>query len=126
MVALHNLGEVEFRLGAQERAEAHLRESLRLSDELDDRHVSADTHCLLAEIAATAGRAAEGAEHARLAIERYAAENDESGVAEAARWLAVCESGPPAGTGGPPSKASRATRGRGRSRPGSEARTRSR
>ena len=66
MVALHNVGEVEFRMGAPDRAEAHLRESLRLSEELDDRHVSADSHCLLAEIAAAAGRMAEGAEHARL------------------------------------------------------------
>ena len=39
MVALHNLGESEFRLGEPERAEAHLRESLRLSEELDDRIV---------------------------------------------------------------------------------------
>jgi tetratricopeptide (TPR) repeat protein len=89
--ALNHLGCIERDRALFEPADKHLREALRIREQLGD-HRGANL-CLanLGLLCAAAGDLAEGRRHARLALERGEAVDDGPGVAGALLDLAVVE-----------------------------------
>jgi predicted ATPase len=89
--ALNHLGCIERDDGLFEPADKHLREALRIREQLGDRR--GENLCLanLGLLSAAAGDLAEGRRFARLALDRGEAVDDGPGVAGALLDLAVVE-----------------------------------
>jgi tetratricopeptide (TPR) repeat protein len=89
--ALNHLGCVERDARLFDPADKHLREALRLREQLGDRRAENLSLANLGLLAAAAGDAAEGRRYARMALDRSTAVDDAPGVGGALLNLAVIE-----------------------------------
>jgi tetratricopeptide (TPR) repeat protein len=89
--ALNHLGCVERDARLFDAADKHLREALRLREQLGDRRAENLSLANLGLLAAAAGDAAEGRRYARIALDRGRAVDDRPGVGGALLNLAVIE-----------------------------------
>jgi predicted ATPase len=89
--ALNHQGCIERDRGSFESADGHLREALRIREQLGDRRGENLTLANLGLLCAAAGDLREGRKYARLALDRGEAVDDGPGVAGALLDLAVVE-----------------------------------
>ena len=89
--ALNHLGCIERDLRLFDPADKHLREALRIREQLGDRRGTSLSLANLGLTAAAAGELAEGRRFARIALDRLEAVDDGPGVAGALLDLAIVE-----------------------------------
>jgi tetratricopeptide (TPR) repeat protein len=89
--ALNHLGCVERDARLFDAADKHLREALRLREQLGDRRAENLSLANLGLLAAAAGDVAEGRRYARIALDRGRAVDDRPGAGGALLSLAVIE-----------------------------------
>ncbi len=89
--ALHNLGDVESRLGEHDKALGHFQEMLRMAWLLDHRAKGAAAHGRIGRIYRGIGDYAKAQDHLKLAYQMFTREGDRRGVAAALDDIARVE-----------------------------------